>query len=92
MAMESGEFGEEGDCHTFVLGGAEVDRMAIRVGGRSGFGRYPGSGQPLFYLVEGGSCHVSSLQRGEGVPDGRPVERWAGDGEGESPLQGRGGA
>ena len=69
-----------------MLGGAEVDRMAIRVGGRSGLGSYPGSGQPLFYLVEGDSSHVSSLLRDEGVPDGRPVGRWAGDGEGESPL------
>ena len=69
-----------------MLGGAEVDRMAIRVGCRSGLGRYPGSGQPLFYLVEGDSSHVSSLLRGQGAPDGRPVGRWAGDGEGESPL------
>ena len=69
-----------------MLGGAEVDRMAIGVGGRSGLGRYPGLGQPFFYLVEGDLSPVSALLRGEGVPDGRPVGRWAGDGEGESPL------
>ena len=70
-----------------MLGGAEVDRMAIGVGGRSGFGGYPGSGQPLFHLMEGDLSHLSSLLRGEGVPDERPVfqvGRWGGDGEGES--------
>ena len=54
-----------------MLGGAEVDRMAIRACGRRGLGRYPGSGQPLFHLVEGDLSHVRL--RGEGVPDGRPV-------------------
>ena len=73
MAVENEEFGDEEGCHTFVLGGAEVDRMAIRVGGRRGLGRYPGAGQPLFHLVEGDLSHVRALLRVEGFPDGRPV-------------------
>ena len=73
-----------------MFGGAEVDRMAIRVGGRRCLGRYSGLGQALFHFVEGGLSHVLTLPRGERVPDGRPVGRWAGDGEGESPLERRG--
>ena len=73
MAVENGEFGDQGGSHTFVLGGAEVDRMAIRVCGRRGLGRYPGSGQPLSHLVEGDLSHVRALLRGEDVPDGPSV-------------------
>ena len=73
-----------------MFGGAEVDRVAIRVCGRRGLGRYPGLGQALFHLVEGGLSHVRTLLRCKSVPDGRPVGKWAGDGEGESPLERRG--
>ena len=71
-----------------MLGGAEVDRMAIGVGDGSGLGGYPSAGQPFFHFMEGDLSHVSLLLRGEGVPDGRQVSqvgRGTGDGEGESP-------
>ena len=45
--------------------------MTIGVCGRGV--SYVSTGASLFHLVEGGPCHVCTLLRGEGVPDGRPV-------------------
>ena len=61
-----------------MLGGAEVDRVAIGVGGRRGGD--VGAGKTLFHLVEGGPCEVCALLRGESGPDGRPVVQvgWGG--------------
>ena len=71
-----------------MLGGAEVDRMAIGVGYGGGLGRDPSAGQPYFHVVERDLGHVSLLSWCKCTPDGRQVSevrRRAGDAEGEGP-------
>ena len=75
VLAEGSESVAEGDEYPFMLGGGEVDRVAIGGGGSIGRRGYPGVGQAFFHLAEGDLRQFSLLRVVKAGPDGREVSK-----------------